>query len=180
MGMQKIENLLKSLAEHGIERPRPELAQEIKARIPERLIPHPMDTISIVVNLRVKWVAAAAAIVLGLLIVASFLGGRESAGARMYQDSKLFLRYTLGGEEAYKADSLGYLSRFRDELIAQGREVVFYGKPANLKDPCAVLMHWKLSDDKYGVILGDLTARTVTAKTLITLQSHMLREQAKK
>jgi len=64
-------------------------------------------------------------------------------------------------------------------LAAQGREVVFYGSQANLKDPCTVLMHWKLSDDRYGVIFGDMTARTVSARTLIMLQANMLRERAK-
>ena len=59
-------------------------------------------------------------------------------------------------------------SQFRNDMAAQGREVVYYGDPVNLKDPCAILMHWKLSDDKYGVILGDLSARTISSKTLIT------------
>ena len=74
---------------------------------------------------------------------------------------------------------MGNLAQFRDDLAAQGREVVYYGRPTNLKDPCAVLMHWKLSEDKYGVILGDLTARTVSAKTLIPLQARMLQERPK-
>jgi len=95
------------------------------------------------------------------------------------EDGKLFLRYTLKGENACKAELLGNLAQFRDALIAQGREVVYYGKQANFNDPCAVIMHWKLPDGRYGVILGDMTARTVSARTLITLQDHMLRERAK-
>jgi hypothetical protein len=180
MGTQKIENLLKLLAEHGIERPRPGLCQEIKARIPGRLIPHPMDTINIMVDLRISRLAAAAVILVAMFLIGSFFGGREATGVKMYEDSKLFLRYTLGGENAGKAESLSYLAHLRDEMQAQGREVVYYGDQANLKDPCAIIMHWKLSDDKYSIILGDLTARTVTAKTLITLQDNMLRERSKK
>jgi hypothetical protein len=179
MAKRKIDDLLKALAEHGLERARPELGQEIKARIPSRLTLHPMDTFNIIVDLRISRVAAAAAILLAMFLIGSFLSGRDGTGTKMYEDSKLLLRYTLGGEDACKAEFLGNLVQFRNELAAQGREVVYYGDQANLKDPCAVLMHWKLSDDKYGVILGDLTARTVSAKTLITLQGHMLQEQTK-
>jgi hypothetical protein len=179
MGTRKIEDLLKALAEHGIERARPGLDQEIKARIPYRLTSHRMDTINIIVDLRISRVAAAAAILLAMLIIGSFFGGRDAAGARMYEDSKLLLRYTLVGENACTAEFLGNLARFRDELVAQGREVVFYGSQAKLNDPCAVIMHWKLPDGRYGVILGDLTTRTVSARTLITLQDHMLQGRMK-
>jgi hypothetical protein len=179
MAKRKIDDLLKALAEHGLERARPELGQEIKARIPSRLTLRPMDTFNIIVDLRVSRVAAAAAILLAMFLIGSLFGGRDAAGTKVYEDSKLLLRYTLGGEDACKAEFLGNLVQFRDELAAQGREVVYYGDQANLKDPCAVLMHWKLSDDKYGVILGDLTARTVSGKTLITLQGHMLQKRTK-
>lgn len=179
MGTHRIEDLLRALATRGIERPRPELGREIKSRIPERLTPHRMDTISIIVDLRVSRVAAAAVILLAVLVIAGFFGGQDAAGRRMYEDSKLFLRYTLGGEKACNAQVLSNLAQFRDVLVAQGREVVFYGDCINLNDRYTIVMHWKLDDDKYGVILGDLSARTVSAKTLITLQSRMLQEQAK-
>ncbi|MCU0914510.1 MAG: hypothetical protein MUC88_08115 [Planctomycetes bacterium] len=179
MGKHKIEQLLKALADRGIERARPELSGEVRARIPERLVAHRMDTINIIVDLRISRLAGAAVILLAMLVIGSFLGGRDATGMQVLEDSKLFLRYTLGGENACKAEFLGNLAQFRDALIAQGREVVYYGKQANFNDPCAVIMHWKLSDDRYGVILGDMTARTVNAKTLITLQDHMLRERAK-
>jgi len=179
METRKTETLLKALAEHGIERARPELGDQIKARIPYRLTPHRMDTINIIVDLRISRVAAAAAILLAMLVIGRFFGGRDAAGMRMYEDGKLFLRYTLGGENACKAEFLGNLAQFRDELVAQGREVVYYGEQAKLKDPCAVIMQWKLSDDKYAVILGDLTTRTVSAKTLISLQAHMLQGRTK-
>jgi len=41
-------------------------------------------------------------------------------------------------------------------------------------------MYWKLSDDKYGVVLGDLSTRTVSGDMLIRLQTYMLEKQAKK
>ena len=119
------------------------------------------------------------AILLAMLVIGSFFGGRDVAGEQMYEDSKLLLRYTLTGESAYKAEFLGNLARFRDELVAQGREVVYYGRHAKFNDPCAIVMHWRLPDGRYGVILGDLTTRTVSAKTLIALQDHMLQSRTK-
>jgi len=155
------------------------LGDEIKARIPYRLTPHTWDTINIIVDLRISKMAAAAVILLAMFLIGSLFGGRDAAGVRMFEDGKLFLKYALGGENACKAEFLGNLTQFRDDLIAQGREVVYYGDQARLKDPCAIIMHWKLSEDRYAVILGDLTTRTISAKTLIALQAHMLQSRAK-
>jgi hypothetical protein len=180
MGTQRIEDLLRTLARQGIERARPGLAREIKDRIPNRLIPHRMDTINIIVDLRISRAVAAAAIIVALLVIGSFFGGRDAVGRQMYQDSKLLLQYTLGGERACRAQILGSLEQFRDDMAAQGREVVYYGNQVDFSDHYAIVMHWKLSEDRYGVVLGDLSARTVTTNTLIRLQSHMLQERAKK
>jgi len=179
MGTRRIEDLLQDLADRGIERPRPGLAQAIKDRIPHRLVAHRMDTINIIVDLRVSRLAAAAAVILALLVVGAVFGHRDAAGRRMYEDSRLFLQYTLGGENAYAARVIQNLAQFRDDLIAQGREVVFLGDQVDLKNRYAVVMYWRLSDDKYGVVLGDLSARTVSANTLIRLQTFMLKEQEK-
>jgi len=178
MEKRTIEDLLSAFAEHGVERARPELAEEAKKRIPHRLSPHRMDTVNIIVDLRISRLTAAAAILVAMLLIGSFLGGRDAVGRRLYQDGKLFLKYTLGGEKAYRADVLEGLARFRDALIEQGREVVYY-EDADLDEKYSVVMHWKLSDDRYGVILGDLTPREVSAGFLITLQSHMLEGRPK-
>lgn len=173
-GKERIETLLKAFAERGIEPARPGLMQEIKNRIPHRLICHRMDTVNIIVDLRISRIAAAAAIVVALLLAGSFFGGREAVSGGVYHDGKLFLKYALGGESAYRSEISGTLASFREGLLAQGREVVYYGDIAELSDPHAVVMHWKLEDDKYGVIFGDLSARTVSARMLIRLQSHMI------
>jgi hypothetical protein len=177
MEKRRIEELLKALPGQLIERARPSLAQEIKNQTPERLTAHRLDTINIIVDLRISRVAAAAAILLAILVIGGLFSGRDAAGKRLYQDSKLLLRYTLGGERACQAQVVAGLERFRDDLVAQGREVVYYGDRANLNDPYAILMHWTISDDKYGVILSDLSARTVTPKTLIRLQARMVQDQ---
>jgi len=173
-GKEKIEAMLKAFAERGIKPARPGLMQEIKNRIPHRLICHRMDTVNIIVDLRISRIAAAAAIVGALLLAGTFFGGREAVSGGVYHDGKLFLKYALGGESAYRGEVADTLANFREGLLAQGREVVYYADSAESNDPHAILMHWKLGDDKYGVIFSDLSARTVSAKILITLQAHML------
>jgi hypothetical protein len=185
MGTQRIEDLLRAVARHDIERARPGLAQEIKNRIPRRLIPHRSDLIGLIAGLRINRFAAAATILLTLLVVGGLLGGREAVGKQMFEDSKLLLQYTLGGKNAGRAQVLDRLMDFRNDMAAQGREVVCYGSQANLDDRCALLMYWKLSDDedgedKYGIVLGDLSTRTVSSDMLIRLQSYMLEKQVKK
>ena len=179
MEKQQIETLLTALPERMIERARPGLAQEIKHQIPSRLSPHRMDTISIIIDLRISRIAAAAVILVAVFLIGAFFGGHDAAGRRVYQDGRLFLKYALGGEKAYKAEVLGELTTFRDNLLAQGKEVVYYGDRVNLDDPYAILMQWTIADDKYGVILSDLSARTITGKTLVRLQAHMLQEKSK-
>jgi hypothetical protein len=179
MGKRTIEDLLRAFGERGVERARPELAAEAKKRIPHRLSPHRMDTVNIIVDLRISRLTAAAAILVAMFLIGSFFGGREAIGDRLVQDGKLFLKYTIGGEKAYQADVLKGLSQFRDALIAQGRDVVYY-ENADLDNKYSVVMYWKLSDGKYGVILGDLTPREVSAGFLIMLQSQMLRERSQK
>ncbi len=178
-GKEQIEAMLRAFSERGIERPRPQFLQEIKNRIPHRLVLHRMDTINIIVDLRISRIAAAAAIIVALVLTATFFGGRDTVGGNVYHDGKLFLKYTLGGEQAYKSEIAETLGRFREALLAQGREVVYYGESAQLNDPHAILMYWRLDEDQYGVIFGDLSARTVSGRTLIRLQSHMLRDTPK-
>lgn len=180
MGTQRIEELLEGVARQGIERPRPGLAREIKKRIPARLILHRVDMIGIIAGLRINRFAAAATILLALLVIGSVLGGREAIGKQMYEDSKLLLQYTLSGENACRSRVMESLMRFRDDMAAQGREVVYYGDQGDLSNRYAIVMYWKLSDDKYGVVLGDLSTRKVSSDILIRLQTHMLQSEAKK
>lgn len=179
MEKRELEGLLKVLPGQLIDRARPGLAQDIKSRIPHRLNLHRLDTINIIVDLRISRLAAAAVILVAVFLTGAFFGGRDSEGLHVYQDGKMFIRYALGGENAYKGDMLPELTKFRDSLTAQGHEVVFCGSRSSLKDPYAIVMYWPIADGKYSVILGDLSARTVTAKTLIRLQTRMLEEHKK-
>ncbi len=176
---EKIAELLGAFAERGYEHPRQGLLQEIKSHIPPRLSVHRLDTINIIVDFRISRLAAAAAILVVVFVAGSLFGGHDAVSGGLYQDGKSLLTYALGREDAGKAGIVNVLSSYRESLLAQGKEVVYYGDQAKANDPHAILMHWRQGDDQYGVILGDFSARTVSGKTLIRLQAHMIKEQSR-
>lgn len=175
---KKIEDLLGALGRHGFEKPRPGLLQEIKSDIPPQLSVHRLDTINIIVDFRISRLAAAAAILVVVFLAGSFFGGRDAMSGGIYENGKFFLKYALGGKKAERAEILAGLAVYRDNLLAQGKEVVYYGEKAKPNDPYSILMHWRQGEDQYGVIFGDFSARTVPAKTLVRLQAHMIKEQS--
>jgi hypothetical protein len=176
MDNQRISGLLKSWSRSLISSVRPGLSDQIKQQVPDRLSLHRVGTVHIIVDLRASRVAAAAAILIGLVVLGGIV--RSQGGViQTYRNGRLVLRYTLIGEDAYKSEMLGNLVNLRDNLIAQGREVIYYGDRINPKDRMTILMQWKIDENKYGVILGDLSAQTVSPTTLIRLQARMLQER---
>ena len=55
-------------------------------------------------------------------------------------------------------------------LIQDQKEPVYYGETVGPDDVEAVLLRWKISDEKYRVIFGDLSALDVTAEKLKELE----------
>jgi len=64
-------------------------------------------------------------------------------------------------------------------LLHKGKDVVYYGDSIDPDNSDALLLRWKLSEGKYKVIFGDLSAKTVTAEELIELQAQMLRKNTR-
>ncbi|MHC4396900.1 MAG: hypothetical protein ACYS1A_14725 [Planctomycetota bacterium] len=180
MKEKKLEKLLNGLAEKTTEPVPPGLAEEIKHQIPRRLISHRsrMDTINIIIDLRISKLAAAAAIIITMILCANFLGGRDSTGGGIFKDSKLMVRYFLTGDRVSESDILVGKLKY-EHLLSQGREVVYYGDSIDPQDSNAVLIQWKISDGEYGVMFGDTRTKTVSAEELITLQARMLQKEAK-
>ena len=175
----EVDKLLNRLADATAESVRPGLAEQIKQRIPRRLEPHRsrMDTISIVIDLRVSKLAAAAVIILTMILCAVLLGSRDLADVGIYESSKQLAKYCLRGGSAEKSDILAGVSSLHEYLIDQGKDVAYYGDTADPRDANAVLMQWKLADGDYKVIFGDLRMETVSADKLIKLQSRMLQKK---
>jgi len=56
-------------------------------------------------------------------------------------------------------------------LVEDQKEPVYYGETVGPDDAEAVLLRWKISDDQYRVIFGDLSALDVTAEKLKELEN---------
>ncbi len=64
---------------------------------------------------------------------------------------------------------------FYGELVKEDKDPAYYGDTVTAEDANAVLIRWKISDDEYRVIFGDLTAEKVTAESLAELEKVQLK-----
>ena len=62
---------------------------------------------------------------------------------------------------------------FYTELVKQDKNAAYYGDTVTADDVDAVLMRWRISDDEYRVIFGDLTAENVFAERLAELERQI-------
>jgi len=67
------------------------------------------------------------------------------------------------------------LGRFCDMLAQDGKDPAYYGNTVTPKDADKVLLRWKVSDNDYRVIYGDLHAETVTPEKLAELEKALLK-----
>ena len=128
------------------------------------------------IDLRISRLAAAAAIIITIILFASFMGSGGSKGDNLYQDGKMLLQYWLGGENAQKVvfkDSSELLKR----LVPENKEdIKYFGDVVEPGDSKAVLMYWKRDDGRYEVIFGDFKTKTLTADELLEAQGNMLKK----
>lgn len=172
MTEEKIRELLNGLADATAELVRPGLAEDIKHQIPSKIVPHRggMDTIRILIDLRISKLAAAAAIIITIILCATFFGGRDLTADGLYL-IKGWLGW--GGDTDVPIAASEY-----ENLIGQGK-VVYYLDNVDPKDSETILVHWKLSDDKYRVMFADFSTKIVGADELIKLQARMLQKRTK-
>jgi hypothetical protein len=65
------------------------------------------------------------------------------------------------------------LNRFYMVLQWDKKDPAYYGETVTHKDADKVLMRWKVSDNEYRVIYGDLHAETVTPEKLVELEADL-------
>jgi len=177
MGKEELKELLNKLPDAMTEPVPQRLGEDIKRQIPHRLSPHRvgMDTINIIIDLRINKLAAAAAIIITIVLCATFLGGRDSTGSGMLQDSMLLIKYWGGtGGNDVSAGRVKY-----EHLLQRGEEVVWYGDWLNPKDNSAVLMQRKLTNGTYEVTFVDGHEQQVNSEELIKLLTGMLQKKTK-
>ena len=63
-------------------------------------------------------------------------------------------------------------SLFYRMLVADKKEPVYYGQKVTPDDADAVLLRWKVSDNEYRIIFGDLSAGNATAEELANLEQQ--------
>jgi hypothetical protein len=177
MGKEELKELLNKLPDAMTETVRPGLGEDIKNQIPHRLSHHRVgiDTINIIIDLRINKLAAAAAIIITIVVCATFLGGRDSAGGNVLQDSMLLIKYWGGtGGNVMSAVRSKY-----EHLLDRGEDVVWYGDWLDPKDSSAVLMQRRLADGIYEVTFVDGREREVSSEELIKLLARMLQKKTK-
>ncbi|MBN1973302.1 MAG: hypothetical protein JW787_06665 [Sedimentisphaerales bacterium] len=62
---------------------------------------------------------------------------------------------------------------FYKMLVKENKEPVYYGETVKPDDSSKVLLRWKLEDDQYRIIYGDLQAETVTKEKLTELEAAL-------
>jgi hypothetical protein len=174
MEQEELSRLLREFGRRTAEPVRSGLAEEIKDHISAGLVRHRrgLDTVNIMIDLRVGKLTAAAAIIIATILLANLLSGRNSTDNGIYQDFQVLTGYLLGGgEDRISAGRTQY-----EHLLGQGKKVVFYGENVDPTDSNSVLMHWRLSDGQYRVLFVDLREQEVSAEELVRLQARMLQK----
>jgi len=153
------------------------LGEDIKRQIPHRLSPHRggINTINIIIDFRINKLAAAAAIIITIIFCATFLGGRDSAGGSVLQDSMLLIKYWGAADTS---DISAGRARY-EHLLGRGEDVEWYGDRLDPKDSGAVLMQRRLADGIYEVTFVDGHEKQVDSEELIKLLTKMLQKKTK-
>ena len=177
MEEEQIKELLNELSRRVTEPVRPGLGEEIKQRIPHRLSRHKIgwDTVNIIIDLRLSKSVAAAVIIITMILLLNLFGGRDSAGGGIIKDSVLLIKYWGGSDQ----DQVS-ISRTRYEhLLERGENVIWYGDSIDIKDANALLMQYKLPDDKYELTFVDGHEKQVDSEQLLNLLSRMFGKRTK-
>jgi len=65
---------------------------------------------------------------------------------------------------------------FYAELLRQDKDVAYYGSAVTAEDTDTVLMRWRISDDRYRVIFGNLETEDISAVKLAELEGASSKE----
>lgn len=174
----RIEKMLNSLADETAENAPSDLGDKIKNKIPRMLDTHKggLNTIRIIIDLRVGKLAAAAVIILTIILTAGLFSVIETRNEGLLQDSAVLVKYVFGTHQK-QTDKMLESIYDSSEYFHDGREVVYYGI-SDGDDPNSLIMHWEISEGKYRVIYSDWRSEVMEAEKLIKLQAYMLQKQA--
>jgi len=92
------------------------------------------------------------------------------AAMRLKEEVKGLTKDATGNKLADFLMPIRGLGRFCDILEYDKKDPAYYGKTVTPKDADKVLLRWKVSENEYRVIYGDLHAETVTPEKLAELE----------
>ena len=78
--------------------------------------------------------------------------------------------------KAMKLDRVGMMYA---TLEKEGKDPAYYGDKVTAEFPHAVLLRWKIGDNKYRVVFGDLSSKDVASEELAVLEAAPLNPQSK-
>ena len=121
-------------------------------------------------------------VVEGLGFFAEYVGGRypsEMSAMAMGRELRAGLLATFGGDPPWppkpgdekRVFGLEMAIRFCAELVMEDKDFAYYGSKVTTEFPHAVLMRWKIEDERYRIIFADLTMRDVSAGELAQLEA---------
>jgi hypothetical protein len=62
---------------------------------------------------------------------------------------------------------------FYGNLVKEKKDAAYYGDKVTTQDVNKVLMRWKISDDQYRVVYGDLRVEDVSTEKLAELEASL-------
>jgi hypothetical protein len=89
-----------------------------------------------------------------------------------WQASVNWERRPLTEKERQQNQSIHSTCLFYAKLDKQDKDPAYYGNNVTAGDTDTVLMRWKVSDDEYRVIFGNLTAKNISAAQLAKLENN--------
>ena len=63
-----------------------------------------------------------------------------------------------------------FASAFYDKLVREKKDVAYYGDKVTVEDSDKVLMRWKIRNNEYRVVFGNLTIRNMNTEELVKIE----------
>ena len=109
----------------------------------------------------------------GATVLRSVEKSETPAAMRLKEEIKGLTKDEIGNKLVDFLMPIRGLGRFCDILEFDKKDLKYYGQTVTPKDADKVLMRWKVSDNEYRVIYGDLHAETVTPEKLAELEAAL-------
>jgi len=119
-------------------------------------------------------------LIVGLRVFSELSGGRypkkldaksvikeaDGIGAEMLRDVPKDVK-------KQKVQDIFFAAAYHDKLVRERKDVVYYGNTVTSQESNIILIRWKIGKDKYRVVSGNLTVKSVTKQELAELEKDL-------